>query len=83
ITAKAFGFSSNIAHGMWTKAHCLAALQNRLPNAFTVHVELHKPILLPATTIFGSEETVDGYLFGVKGSRKPQTHLTGRIVTLK
>lgn len=83
ITAKAFGFSSNIAHGMWTKAHCLAALQNRLPNAFTVHVEFQKPILLPATTIFGSEETADGYLFGVKGSRKPHTHLTGRIVTLK
>ncbi|MDQ3157340.1 MAG: hypothetical protein M3Q98_11530, partial [Actinomycetota bacterium] len=81
ITAKAFGFSSNIAHGMWTKAHCLAALQNKLPDAFTVHVEFKKPILLPATTIFGSEETVDGYLFGVKGSKKPVTHLTGRIST--
>lgn len=81
ITAKAFGFSSNIAHGMWTKAHCLAALQNKLPDAFTVHVEFKKPILLPTTTIFGSEETVDGYLFGVKGSKKPKTHLTGRIST--
>ncbi len=79
ITAKAFGFPTNIAHGMWTKAHCLAALQNRLPDAFTVHVEFKKPILLPSTAIFGSEPTVDGYLFGVKGSKKPATHLTGRI----
>lgn len=81
VTAKAFGFPTNIAHGMWTKAHCLAALQNKLPNTFTVHVEFKKPILLPATTIFGSEPTVDGFLFGVKGSKKPVTHLTGRIIT--
>lgn len=80
VTAKAFGFSSNIAHGMWTKAHCLAALQNKLPDAYTVHVEFKKPILLPNTTIFGSEPTVDGFLFGVKGSKKPVTHLTGRIM---
>lgn len=81
ITAKAFGFPTNIAHGMWTKAHCLAALQNKLPDAYTVHVEFRKPILLPTTTIFGSEPTVDGYIFGVKGSKKPVTHLTGLITT--
>lgn len=80
VTAKAFGFPSNIAHGMWTKARCLAALQNKLPDAFTVHVEFKKPILLPNTAIFGSEPTVDGFLFGVKGSKKPITHVTGRIV---
>lgn len=83
VTAKAFGFSSNIAHGMWTKAHCLAALQNKLPDAYTVHVEFKKPILLSNTTIFGSEPTVDGFLFGVKGSKKPVTHLTGRIITAR
>ena len=83
ITAKAFGFPTNIAHGMWTKAHCLAALQNKLPDAFTVNVEFKKPILLPTTTIFGSEQTVDGFIFGVKGSKKPVTHLTGLITTGK
>ena len=83
VTAKAFGFSSNIAHGMWTKAHCLAALQNKLPDAYTVHVEFKKPILLPNTTIFGSEPTVDGFLFGVKDSKKPVTHLAGRIMNAR
>ena len=29
VTAKAFGFPRQIAHGMWTKARCLAALQNK------------------------------------------------------
>lgn len=78
-SAKAFGFSSNIAHGMWTKARCLAALHNRLPAAFTVDVEFHKPILLPTTVVFGSERGGDDTVFGVKGTRKHVTHLVGRI----
>ena len=36
-----------IAHGMWTKARCLAALESRLPDAFDVDVRFRKPILLP------------------------------------
>ena len=31
LTAKLFGFPTAIAHGMWTKARCLAALEGRLP----------------------------------------------------
>ena len=31
ITAKALGFPRQIAHGMWTMARCVAALENRLP----------------------------------------------------
>lgn len=81
ITAKAFGFRSNIAHGMWTKAHCLAALQSKLPDSYTVHVEFRKPILLPTTTIFGFTPTTNGFVFGVKGATKPVTHLTGLIMT--
>ena len=30
LTAKAFGFPRQIAHGMWTKARCVAAFENRL-----------------------------------------------------
>src|SRR6201999_1387604 len=35
LTARLFGFKSAIAHGMWTKARCLGALQASLPDAFT------------------------------------------------
>ena len=38
LAAKAFGFPSAIAHGMWLKARALAALEGRLPDAFTVDV---------------------------------------------
>ena len=47
LTAKPFGFPRAIAHGMWTKARCLAALEGRLPDAFSVDVRFRKPILLP------------------------------------
>ena len=40
LTAKAFGFPRAIAHGMWTKARCLAALEPGCPDAFTVEVAL-------------------------------------------
>src|SRR4029078_6251794 len=49
LTARLFGFPSAIAHGMWTKARCVAALADRLPEAFTVDVAVSKTISLPAT----------------------------------
>jgi hypothetical protein len=52
LTAKAFGFPRAIAHGMWTKARCLAALEPSLPDAYEVEVEFRKPILLPARVDF-------------------------------
>lgn len=85
LTAKAFGFPTNIAHGMWTKARCLAALQNRLPDAFSVDVEFKKPVLLPATVTFGHTGAAaepEGLVFGVKGARKPVPHVVGRVTAL-
>ena len=80
VTAKAFGFPTNIAHGMWTLARSLSAVQNRLPAAFTNDVEFRKPILLPSTVVFGSRADGDVLTFGVTAARKPSTHLVGRIV---
>jgi hypothetical protein len=76
LTAKAFGFPRQIAHGMWSEARCLAALDGRLPEAVTVDVEFKKPILLPGSVTFGSERREDGYIFGL--SRKDGApHLIG------
>lgn len=79
LTAKPFGFPTNIAHGMWTKARCLAALQNQLPETFTVDVEFKKPVLLPTTVVFGSETSDAGLTFGVRAQKEDLTHLVGRI----
>jgi acyl dehydratase len=79
LTAKAFGFPRNIAHGMWSKARSLAALQNRLPERFTAEVEFRKPILLPSTVNFGSRSNDGVITFGVTSARKPATHVVGRV----
>jgi acyl dehydratase len=80
ITAKAFGFPTNIAHGMWTKSRALAALQNRLPEAYEANVEFRKPVLLPTTVSFGSRVHDGVTTFAVNSARNPgSTHLLGRI----
>ena len=55
LSAKLFGFPTAIAHGMWTKARCLAALGPRLDEKFTAEAAFRKPILLPATVKFAEE----------------------------
>jgi hypothetical protein len=82
LTAKPLGFPSAIAHGMWTKARALAALESRLPDAFTVDVRFRKPILLPARVEFASAPGAgDGEIdFAVRGPKRQTRHLDGRVV---
>jgi acyl dehydratase len=78
VTAKAFGFPRQIAHGMWSKARCLAALQPRLPDAFEVAVDFKKPVLLPATVAFGAEQDASGTTtFALRDAKKGSLHLVG------
>jgi acyl dehydratase len=79
LTARLFGFPTAIAHGMWTKARSLAALEGTLPAAYTVEVSFRRPILLPATVEF-AEAAVDGGLrFGVRDAKKGKPHLDGSV----
>jgi len=78
LTAKAFGFPRQIAHGMWSKARCLAALDGRLPDAVRVEVAFKKPILLPGTVAFGSHRTGDSYAFSLSSPKSGAPHLLGR-----
>jgi hypothetical protein len=80
LSARLFGFPTAIVHGMWTKARCLAALDPRLPDSFTVEVEFKKPILLPATVEFSElDEQQAGIRFAVRGAGKGTPHLDGRV----
>jgi acyl dehydratase len=77
LTAKAFGFPRAIAHGMWTAAHALAALQGRLPDAPTYDVAFGKPLLLPSTVELRTRSTGGGWDVDIRSKRG--THLTGTI----
>ena len=82
LTAKALGFPRQIAHGMWSLARCVAAVENRLPAAVTVDAAFKKPILLPGTVAFGQDpvhdETGAGIAFALTSPRSGAPHLVGR-----
>jgi len=78
LTAKPLGFPAAIAHGMWTKARTLAALEPRLPDAFAVDVRFRRPILLPAKVEFATQDDQqDQRLFTVRKGKN--RHLDGRV----
>jgi acyl dehydratase len=82
LSARLFGFPSAIAHGMWTKARCLAALEPRLPGAYTVEVAFKRPIVLPTKVQFAARPTDDASgeaRFGVRDAREGTPHLDGVV----
>ncbi len=83
LTAKPLGFPGAIAHGMWTKARCLAALDSRLPDAFAVDVRFRKPILLPARVEFASAAEGEEIAFAVRDAKRQTPHLDGRARPLE
>jgi hypothetical protein len=83
LTAKPLGFPQAIAHGMWTKARCLAALENRLPEAFAVDVRFRKPILLPSRVEFTSAGEGEEIDFAVRDAKRGTPHLDGHVAPLE
>lgn len=81
LAAKAFGFPRHIAHGMFTKARCLAALAGRLPDGFTVDVRFERPVLLPTTVAMTTVQDGDAWRFALHAAERGRDdrHLTGRI----
>lgn len=75
LGARAFGFPGPIAHGMWTLARCLAALEGRLPATGMIEAEFRRPVRLPSTVAFGT----DLRRFAVTDPRDGRPHLIGRV----
>jgi len=82
VTAKALGFPRHIAHGMWTLARCVAAMDNRLPEAVRVDVAFKKPVLLPGAVAYGSRPVEGGYAFSLHKRGSDALHLLGRTTAL-
>jgi hypothetical protein len=77
LTARLFGFRTAIAHGMWAKARCLAALEGDggLPDRFRIDVAFRRPVPVPGTVAFHR----DGNTFTLTGPGGTPTHLTGAL----
>lgn len=87
LSARAFGFPKAIAHGMWSKAKCLAML-GELPEACTASVSFKLPIFLPseveliAESIAKLKTAEDGCIFGLYSAKNDKPHLAGVVKQL-
>ncbi|GAA4641087.1 MaoC family dehydratase [Gordonia humi] len=79
LSAKAFGFSKAIAHGMWSAATALANIEGSLPGAVTYSVRFGKPILLPAKVNAYTKPVDGGYDVSLLNRRKGYPHVTGTV----
>ncbi len=80
LSARLFGFPRAIAHGMWTQARCLAALESSLPEAYTVAVSFRRPILLPGRVSFAHDSGQQQTAFAVRAANdETTTHLEGTV----
>jgi hypothetical protein len=79
LTARAFGQPRPIAHGMWLKARCLAALEGALPDPLTVDVRFRSPVRLPARVAFASWPEDGGRGFALWSPRDGRAHVAGSV----
>ncbi|MCW2835198.1 MAG: hypothetical protein JWN68_3151 [Nocardioides sp.] len=78
LTARALGFPRQIAHGMWTLARSIAAIENRLPDAVSVEVAFRKPVFLPGTVAFTDRADGGTHTFALTNPKDRSPHLLGR-----
>ena len=79
LSARLFGFPRAVAHGMWTKARCLAALDRHTAEPCEITVEFAKPVLLPGTAELSVRTAEAGAVFALRAAGGQGLHLHGRI----
>jgi len=82
LSAKAFGFPKAIAHGMWSKAHALAILEQQgewRSGPLKVSCQFKKPLFLPGTAQLNWRTGKSGWDYQLLNARGDAPHLSGRI----
>jgi acyl dehydratase len=69
LTAKAMGFPTAIAHGMWTYARTLAALGPAAGGPSTSRVWFRKPVLLPGSVALVVDTSGRPLVAGLRSTR--------------
>jgi MaoC like domain len=79
LTARLFGMSKPIAHGMWLKARCLAALEGEIPRSGTFDVRFKLPVPLPSKVRFATSEAEGERRFALHDAKGEKPHLDGAV----
>jgi acyl dehydratase len=83
LSARLFGVRGPIAHGMWMKAHCLAALAGRLPASYRAEVRFTSPLKVPSKVDFAADRNGGSWRFALRSRGSERPHLTGSIEPLE
>jgi len=76
LSARALGFPTAIAHGMFTYAKVIAALGPKVPQAGESHVWFKAPVTLPSTVLL--KVSADGQTALVRPAKRDGEHLIVR-----
>jgi hypothetical protein len=79
VGARMLGFRRPIAHGMWTMARAVAALEGRLGETYTIDVAFRRPVPLPSTLAWHASRDRDGWTISVADAKSGKAALTGSI----
>ena len=79
LSARAFGFPSAIAHGMWTYARTLAWLEGKLPDAHTSEIEFRAPLRTPGRARLIARADGDAWHLGLESPDGEHRHLQLRV----
>lgn len=80
LLSKRFGFDRVLVHGMWSKARCIAQLQNNhefKPCTFDVTFKI--PLFMPADVSFSAIESENGKIFELRDLRGRRSYLSGEL----
>lgn len=80
MLSKRFGFERVLAHGMWSKARCLAQLMPTIgQRPFSIDVEFKLPVFMPSKVTFNAETQENGLRFEVRDIKGRRPHLQGQL----
>lgn len=80
VTARFFGFKQPIAHGLWSKARCIAQLtENQMDRPLRVKVSFKLPIFLPGAVDMVWSQTDSGAEFELVSHKDGKPHLEGTL----
>ncbi|QIR16262.1 MaoC family dehydratase [Shewanella aestuarii] len=83
LLSKRFGFERVLAHGMWSKARCMAHLMQFVGDRpFNIDVEFKLPVFMPSEVTFAYEPLENGKRFEMRDVKGKRPHLYGTMTYL-
>ena len=79
-SARLLGFKAPIAHGMWSAARCMEAIDSVLPSPpYSVTIDFKRPIFIPTQVRFARYGNNADQIFALLMSGMNKSYLVGRV----